>query len=106
VELLRNSPILGDVDAHLARLLSQIDAAVLEAYDLPLRLERQLLAFFEGSDRPVAHPWTHWNAAYPVPGLSLAERLSGRFNAGGDWVGKIFKPLPKEQVSLLRDYVA
>ena len=46
------------------------------------------------------------HGAYPVPGLSLAERLSGRFNAEGDWVGKIFKPLPKEQVSLLRDYVA
>lgn len=106
IELLRTPPILGDDDAQLARLLAQIDAAVLEAYDLPLRLERQLLAFFEGSERPVAHPWKHWNVAYPVPGLSLAERLSGRFNAGGDWVGKIFKPLPKEQVSLLRDYVA
>lgn len=106
IELLRTPPILGDDDAQLARLLAQIDAAVLEAYDLPLRLERQLLAFFEGSERPVAHPWKHWNVAYPVPGLSLAERLSGRFNAGGDWVGKIFKPLPKEQISLLRDYVA
>ncbi|UIJ72399.1 class I SAM-dependent DNA methyltransferase [Aurantimonas sp. HBX-1] len=106
LELLRNPLILGDVDTRLAGLLSQIDAAVLEAYDLPLRLERQLLAFFEGSERPVAHPWTHWNAAYPMPGLSLAERLSGRFNAGGDWVGKIFKPLPKEQALLLRDYVA
>jgi len=106
VELLLTPPILGDVDARLARLLAQIDAAVLEAYDLPLRLERQLLAFFQGSERPVTHPWMHWDAAYPVPGLSLAERLSGRFNASGNWVGRIFEPLPEEQVSLLRDYVA
>ncbi len=106
VELLRAPPILGDADEQLAHLLAKVDAAVLEAYDLPLRLERQLLAFFEGSPRPVAHPWDHWNNRYPAPGLTLAERLSGRFNAAGDWVRKIFQPLPEDQIALLRDYVA
>ncbi|HEV7253788.1 MAG TPA: N-6 DNA methylase [Mesorhizobium sp.] len=106
VTLLRKPPMLRDVDAQLARLLTQIDAAILEAYDLPLRFERQLLAFFEGAERPVPHPWKHWDAAYPMPGINLAERLSGRFNAGGDWVSRIFKPLPEDQASLLRDYVA
>jgi len=106
VALLRAPPILAGVDDELTRLLAQIDAAVLEAYDLPLRLERQLLAFFESSERPVPHHWQHWNSLYPVPGLSLAERLSGRFNATGDWVRKVFQPLPEDQVSLLRDYVA
>lgn len=106
VELLRAPPILGDIDEQLARMLTQIDAAVLEAYDLPLRLERQLLAFFEDSGRPVAHSWAHWDNRYPVPGLSLAERLSGRFNADGDWVGKVFQPLPEDQIALLRDYGA
>lgn len=104
--LLGTPPILTGADDELTRLLAQIDAAVLEAYDLPLRLERQLLEFFEGSQRPVPHGWQHWNELYPMPGLSLAERLSGRFHATGDWVRKVFQPLPEDQVSLLRDYVA
>lgn len=106
VELLRARPILGDIDERLARLLAEVDATVLEAYDLPLRLERQLLAFFEGSERPVAHRWEHWDHRYPAPGLSLAERLSGRFKSEGDWVREIFQPLPEDQIALLRDYMA
>jgi len=98
--------IFDHTDGDLAVLLAQIDAEVMRAYDLPLKLERQLLAYFEGSDRPVAHAWKHWNDSYPVPGLSLAERLSGRFNAGGDWVKKVFQPLPQSEIDLLRDYVA
>ena len=106
VALVQAPPILAGADNELTRLLAQIDAAVLEAYDLPLRLERQLLAFFEGSERPVPHGWQHWDNLYPVPGLNLAERVSGRFRPGGDWVRKIFQPLPEDQLSLLRDYVA
>ncbi|WP_064713518.1 N-6 DNA methylase [Rhizobium bangladeshense] len=98
--------IFGKTDDDLAVLLAQIDAEVMKAYDLPLKLERQLLAYFEGSDRPVAHAWKHWNESYPVPGLSLAERLSGHFNPRGDWVRKVFKPLPQSEIDLLRDYVA
>lgn len=98
--------IFGSTDQELSSLLSQIDAEVLQAYDLPLKIERQLLTYFEGSDRPVAHPWSHWDKSYPTPGLSLAERLSGRFNAGGDWVKQVFRPLPEDEVRLLRDYVA
>lgn len=93
-------------DDDLSVLLAQIDAEVMKAYDLPLKLERQLLAYFEGSDRPVAHAWNHWDESYPIPGLSLAERLSGRFNAGGDWIRKVFQPLPQSEIDLLRDYVA
>ena len=106
VALLSSSDILSGTEDELPRMLAQIDATLLEAYDLPLRLERQLLAFFEGSERPVFHPWQHWDSLYPVPGLSLAERASGRFSPGGDWVRKIFQPLPQDQLSLLRDYVA
>ena len=106
VALLGAPPIMAGADDELTQLLAQIDAAVLEAYDLPIRLERQLLEFFETSERPVPHHWQHWNSLFPVPGLSLAERLSGRFNATGDWVRKVFQPLPEEQISLLRDYVA
>ena len=97
---------MDKIDDDLPILLAQIDAEVMKAYDLPLKLERQLLAYFDGSDRPVAHEWKHWNESYPVPGLSLAERLSGRFNAEEDWVRKVFQPLPQSEIDLLRDYVA
>lgn len=106
VTCVNTTSIFDRTDVDLAVLLAQIDAEVMKAYDLPLKLERQLLAYFEGSDRPVAHAWKHWNESYPVPGLSLAERLSGRFNAGGDWVKKVFQPLPQREIDLLRDYVA
>ncbi|MBU2091569.1 MAG: hypothetical protein KKB63_13500, partial [Alphaproteobacteria bacterium] len=105
VALLDSSDILNGAADQLPRLLAQIDATLLEAYDLPLRLERQLLAFFEDSERPVSHHWQHWDSLYPVHGLSLSERASGRFNPGGDWVRKIFQPLPEDQISVLRDYV-
>ena len=105
LSLLEEPRILTGTDTRPPQLLAEIDAAVLEAYDLPLRLERQLLAFFKDSKRPVSHPWDHWDNLYPVPGLSLAERLSGRFNGGGDWVRKVFRPLPDNEVSFLRDYV-
>lgn len=104
--LVNSTSIFDSGSDDLTVLLAKIDAEVMKAYDLPLKLERQLLAYFEGSDRPVAHTWSHWNESYPVPGLSLAERLSGNFNANGDWVKKVFKPLPKDEIDLLRDYVA
>jgi hypothetical protein len=105
-ELLTRQTIFENSGEDLSLLLTKIDAEVIRAYDLPLRLERQLLAYFEGSERPVEHAWRHWNDAYPVPGLSLAERLSGRFDPRGDWVKQVFRPLPESEVALLRDYVA
>lgn len=106
ISVLRDAPILSGTAIKLAQMLVAIDAVVLEAYDLPLRLERQLLDFFKEAERPVPHPWDHWDKLYPVPGLSLSERMSGRFNANGDWVRKIFLQLPDEELSLLRDYGA
>jgi hypothetical protein len=105
LELLHAPPMSGDIAEQPAHLLAQIDAAVLAAYDLPFRLERQLLAFFENAERPVAHPWAHWDVGYPAPGLNLAERLSGRFNPAGGWVEEVFQPLPADQIAAFRDYV-
>ena len=62
VARLNSAEILTRPDDQLQRLLAQIDATLLEAYDLPLRLERQLLAFFEGSERPLPHSWQHWDS--------------------------------------------
>jgi hypothetical protein len=103
VRLTNLEPLTQD-DEHLAALLCQIDASVLEAYDLPPWLERQLLGYFRGAERPVAHPWMHWDDSHPMPGLRLAERLSGRFKPKGDWIGKVFRPLPEREAALLRTF--
>jgi len=88
---------------HLAALLRQIDAAVLEAYDLPPRLEIQLLDYFRDAERPVGHPWAHWDVVDPTPGLRLAERVSGRLRPNGNWIAEVFRPLPEREAALLRE---
>ena len=100
--LLAAPKALRENDERLAALLTQIDATVLEAYDLPPRLERQLLEYFQGAERPVAHPWAHWDITDPMPGLRLAERVSGRFRPNGDWIAEVFRPLPEREAVLLR----
>lgn len=52
-------------------IVLQIDAEVLRGYDLPPRLERQLLSFFEGGDRP---GFTDFRGFYP-PGFESALPL-------------------------------
>lgn len=106
VSMLQDQSILNDVSDKLLRALAEVDAAVLEAYDLPLKLEKQLLSFFRDTERPVQHAWTHWDDLFPMRGLSLSEKLSGRFNMSGDWVSKVFRRLPDEEALLLRDYAA
>ncbi|MGO9171127.1 MAG: N-6 DNA methylase [Rhodomicrobium sp.] len=96
-----------DQDAEqLQALLTQIDAAVLGSFDLPTRLERQLLEFFSGADRPVVHPWRHWNTTHSTPGLTLSEKVSGRYQPYGSWIQKVFQPLPSNEATLLRTYGA
>lgn len=102
--LLKGADLLSDRDAQLRELLIEIDAQVLDAYDLPPRLERNLLDYFGTAERPVAHDWRNWNLLYPTPGLTLAERLSGRFRPAEKWVGKLFKSLPPKEAELLRVY--
>ena len=106
LSVLTKGRLFAESSSDLAHLLAAIDAAVLRGYDLPLRQERQLLSFFRGAERPVPHQWSHWDDLFPVPGLTLAERISGRFRASGDWVRKVFRALPDEEIALLRDYVA
>ena len=101
--LLQDLTKTGSED-EMEEVLTRIDAAVLDAYDLPARLERQLLDYFRDSDRPVAHAWRHWDERIPAPGLTLAERVSGRFRPHGAWILDVFKPLPADEANLLRDY--
>ena len=100
---------LGHVDfvdernKRLSTLLLEIDAAVLQAYDLPPRLEHELLSYFPAASRPVAHHWRHWNDPDVVPGLTLAERLSAQYQQSAS-VGEVFAPLPVEEAAALRTY--
>lgn len=85
-------------------LLMQIDAAVLAAYDLPQRLEKQLLDYFRDADRPLSHAWQHWDDNYPLPGLTLAERLSHPSDSSQRRIRDVFQPLPGSEADLLRTY--
>ena len=89
---------------RLKDLLVQIDAEVLRAYDLPPRLEHQLLEFFQGAERPVCHAWQHWNAWDSTPGLTLAERWSRRSSPPTLPIHEIFGQLPPDEAKLLRTY--
>jgi hypothetical protein len=102
--LLNEAPLLRDDTDRLTRLLTEMDAAVLGAYDLPPQLEQELLYYFRDATRPVAHPWKHWDVDNPAPGLRLSERISGRFRPRGNWVAEVFRPLPEREVALLREF--
>jgi hypothetical protein len=86
--------------------LTRIDAAVLEAYDLPPRVERELLEFFRHEERPVAHAWKHWLPDRFEPFIPLHEFVSEQYQkATQPWIQEVFKPLPPEEVEALREYM-
>jgi hypothetical protein len=104
------SPEAFALDAEPARrankLLNYIDAVVLRAYDLPPRLERELLEFFRDTRRPTLHPWHHWLPEDFGPAIPLHEYLSGAYaKAAGNWVLDLFAPLPTDEADLLRKYL-
>ena len=106
VRHLQESRVTDAAEDQMQDVLTLIDAAVLEAYDLPPRLERELFEFFRGADRPVAQAWRHWDEHNPAPGLTLAERVSGRFRPHGSWILDVFQPLPADEAERLRIYGA
>lgn len=90
-----------DADA----LLDQIDAAVLKAYDLPPRLERELLEQFRNAERPTVHPWSHWLPDDFAPAIPLHEYLSTEYSkATRNWVLDVFTTLPEAEAAQLREY--
>ena len=103
VRHLREEALAPDREETLDALLLEIDAAVLQAYDLPPRLERELLSHFPADGRPVAHRWQHWNGSGAIPGLTLAERLSTRYQPDIS-ITDVFAPLPSEEAAALRAY--
>ncbi len=97
-----------DTDSWLERLLIEVDAQLLKAYDLPPRLERRLFEAFRGheAERRVGHPFAGWlpeNFTAYVPlhefiGPLLRENL-------GPWALDAFTPAPDREVERLRLYV-
>jgi len=87
-------------DERLSSLLDQIDALVLEAYDLPPRMTRALLASFTGANRPVVHTWNPWGVSLDDPALSLKEIRSGLLErARGNWPQERLRPLPSDEAA-------
>lgn len=71
------STILGGAGV-LQGLIDEIDALVLDAYDLPPRMVRSLLTTFRDArrPRPLAHEWHDWGVSETDPALSLSELKS------------------------------
>lgn len=89
-----------------ARVLDEIDALVLKSYDLPPRLERELLEAFRDSERPTVHEWRHWLPTDFGPAIPLHEYLSGEYSkATKPWLAEVFTALPEAEAALVRDYM-
>jgi type I restriction-modification system DNA methylase subunit len=87
-------------------LLQEIDALVLKAYDLPPRLEKELLELFRDTKRPTLHEWKHWLPADFAPFIPLHEFLSDQYSvATGPWIQEVFEPLPPDEANALREYM-
>lgn len=95
-------------DDLLNRLLVEIDAEVLKAYDLPPRLERRLLEFFRGHEheRRVDPPFRGWLPEDFTAYMPLHEYLGPLIERNrGAWALDAFTPAPEEEVELLRQYI-
>ncbi len=95
-------------DDVLNRLLIEVDAEVLRAYDLPPRLERRLLEFFRGHEheRRVDHPFRGWLPEDFTAYMPLHEYLGPLVERNrGAWALEAFTPAPEEEVQLLRQYI-
>jgi hypothetical protein len=87
-------------------LLEQMDALLLRAYDLPPRLEKELLEYFRDAKRPTAHDWAHWYPKDFAPAIPLHRYLSDEYKvATSNWVLNVFKPLPENEADSVREYL-
>jgi len=101
--------VLADngIDQRLDRLVTWIDALVLDGYDLPPRLERQLFDYFAGRERPTLHPFSGWLPADFRGFVPLHEWLSRDHQANrGAWVLEVFKPVPDAENEALSRFIA
>lgn len=95
-------------DDLLNDLLIEIDAEVLKAYNLPPRLERQLLELFRGHEyeRRVSHSFRGWLPENFTAFIPLHEYIGPLVQENrGPWAIDTFTPAPEEEVVLLKQYV-
>lgn len=95
-------------DEALNRLLIEIDAEVLRAYDLPPRLERRLLEFFRGHEheRRVDAPFSGWLPEDFTAYMPLHEYLGPLVERNrGAWALEVFTPAPNAEVEAIRRYI-
>ncbi|MGJ8480219.1 N-6 DNA methylase [Sphingobium yanoikuyae] len=94
-------------DHQLDRLITRIDAIVLDGYDLPPKLERQLFNYFKGRERPTLHPFSGWLPDDFRGYVPLREWITRDANANrGRWVLDVFKPVPDEENDALSRFIA
>ena len=86
----------------LQQLLNEIDEVVLGAYDLSPKLQNELLEYFRGAERPTVHPWRHWWPDAVTPSFNLTTlRSQDLLRARGNWITRVFQPLPAHEAHLL-----
>ena len=74
------NPFEGDrIDDTCRQLLAEIDAVILRAYDLPPRLERQLLDCFQGYQRPGPVDFTEYYPPSFKPFIPWHRYISHEF---------------------------
>jgi type I restriction-modification system DNA methylase subunit len=95
-----------EIDLNLNKLLLEIDATILGAYDLPPRLERKLLDYFHRYTRPVLHQFAGWFPEGYSPFIPLHEYIGAEYKKiTGRWVQDVFQPLTSSEAKLLQDYI-
>lgn len=81
-EAVRIEPFKKLIDEPLAdKLLREIDAEVLAAYELPPKTERQLLDYFNNEDRVTRVPFANYYPSDFTPSFPLRDWLTGRHAA-------------------------
>ena len=99
-------PLENVDDEALNRLLIAIDAEVLRSYDLPPRLERRLLEYFRGHERPVPHKFVEWVPETFTACIPLHEYIAGDYKKNaGPWVLDVFTPAPAEEADALAAFL-
>jgi hypothetical protein len=84
---------------ELAKYLREIDGLVLNAYDLPPRLERKLLDFFSGFPRPVPFPFPDYFSADFKPCIPFYQYLKRDTNqTNAEELLKRIEPIDSETI--------
>lgn len=105
--LLNNKELFSeDREQQLQTSLLTLDALLLEAYELPPRLERQLLVRFSGYPRPVACTFESYPIDTKGMARSLRETLESRFEHNREaWIQEVFQPLSSHDRAIVSHFL-